>query len=74
MATENDNDQANELTEYQKAELAEREKEARLWAKVQQDEAHKAEVARTWESLGSLTGDAGRDFVRRQCGFDPGWR
>ena len=66
-------EQKTELTDAQKAELATREKEARMWARVTQDEATKAEIDQTWKGLAGVNSKDGREFVRKQCGFDPGW-
>jgi hypothetical protein len=71
--TEQNNNQTDELSDHDKAIAAEEERRARLWAKAQADEATKAETDRDWKGLHSMDSRAGRDFVRRQLGFDPGW-
>jgi hypothetical protein len=66
-------EQTTELSDEQRAELAQREREAKLWVKVQREENDRAQVDQDWKELGRKNSAEGRDFVRRQCGFDPGW-
>jgi hypothetical protein len=62
-------DEQNEtLSDEQRQQLAAQERMARLWARVQADEANKAEADRKWKSLGSLTDAELKEFVRKQTG------
>jgi hypothetical protein len=67
------NTNTEELDEAQKAELAEQERQARMWAKLQLEEAEKIKVADGWKNLGNMSKGAARDFVKKTCGFDPGF-
>jgi hypothetical protein len=58
-----------ELSEFDKQQLAEEARKAQVWATVQERVRNEAEVKRRWNSPGTLD----REFVRSQCGFDPGW-
>ena len=62
-----------ELSEEQKADLAARENEARTWTRVQAEEGEKAQTERNWKDLSKMSTGAAREFVRKTCGFDPGF-
>jgi hypothetical protein len=64
---------AETVAEAEKAEAEKQEKQAKAWVRVQQEETDRAQTDRDWKDLGSKSSTAGRDFIRRQCGFDPGW-
>lgn len=66
-------EQINELSEAQKAELAEREKDARTWTRVQAEEGEKAQTERNWQDLSKMSNGAAREFIRKTCGFDVGY-
>ena len=71
MTEQTDNTQ-DQLSEDQKAELADQERNARLWTRVQQDETDKRRNDQQMKNLGALNDHQYRDFVKRNWGYDPG--
>jgi len=57
-----------QLTDEQKAE-----NETRAAVRIQSDEAAKAQTDEAWKSLSTMPTGQAREFVRKQCGFDPGF-
>jgi len=63
----------DQMTDEERAQWAQWDVGARRWAKIQSEEQSKERVAREWENLGAKDDKAAREFIRKTCGFDPGW-
>jgi len=61
-----------QMNEEQRLAWQQWEDGARKWAQIQRDETEKAKVTREWKELGAKSPADFREFVCKQCGFDPG--
>ena len=62
-------EQTTELSDEQKAELAEQEKQARMWVRIQQDEAAKKQNEDDIRRMPSMRNEEFKRFTQKNWNF-----